>query len=354
MEATVNEPGVPVEIGLIDRELGRLWESGDDTKTRASLLNLVIYTEEPEALDSNTQLIATIASQHAFRAILILADPHAATSDARAWISAHCHLADKGGHQICSEQITFQLDGESASSLPNIVFSHLDSDLPLCFWSQAEFREPLDEQLWAWVDRLIFDSATWEKPVEQFALVQKILSITDGATVLCDLNWTRLHGWRLALANVFDHSAALACLPEITRVRIACARGERVKALLLLGWFSLQLGWSLRQLLSENSFIAKHGKQIAFEISEEGNTGISAVELAGEGFCFKLERPDTAGFFHARLHAHGIPDCEMTIGNGPARPGDILLAELSRGGRHPLYTGALDAVRPLLPDRITR
>jgi len=351
MEASVNEPGLPVEIGQIDRELGRLWESSDDTKSRASLLNLVIYTEEPEALDSNTEMIATIASQHAFRAILILADPHAATSGARAWISAHCHLADKGGHQICSEQITFRLDGESASSLPNIVFSHLDSDLPLCFWSQAEFREPLDEQLWTWLDRLIFDSATWRNPVEQFALAQKILSLTGGATVLCDLNWTRLHRWRLALANVFDHSAALACLPEITRVRIACARGERVKALLLLGWFSVQLGWTL---LSENYFLAKNGKQIAFEISEEGKTGIASVELAGEGFCFGLKRPDTAGFFHASLHASGIPDCAMTIGAGPDRPGDILLAELSRGGRHPLYAGALDAIRPLLPDGITR
>ena len=354
MEAAVNEPGLPVEIGLIDRELGRLWESGDDTKTRASLLNLVIYTEEPEAMDSNTEMIATIASQHAFRAILILADPQAATSSARAWISAHCHLADKGGHQICSEQITFQLDGESASSLPNIVFSHLDSDLPLCFWSQAEFREPLDEQLWTWVDRLIFDSATWKSPVEQFALVQKILSITDGGMVLCDLNWTRLHRWRLALANVFDHSAALACLPEITRVRIACARGERVKTLLLLGWFSLQLGWSLRQLLSENYFLAKNGKQNAFEIADAEGAGIASVELAGEEFRFELERPDTAGFFHASLRAPGISDCSMTIGAGPDRPGDILLAELSRGGRHPLYAGALDAIRPLLPDMVTR
>jgi len=230
METAVSEPGLAVEIGRIDQELGRLWESSGDTKTRASLLNLVIYTEEPEALDSNTELISTIATQHACRAILILADPQAATSGARAWISAHCHLAGKGGHQICSEQITFRLDGESAASLPNIVFSHLDSDLPLCFWSQAEFREPLDEQLWSWVDRLIFDSATWKHPAGQFALTRKILSLADGNIVLCDLNWTRLHPWRFALANIFDHSAALACLPKITKIRIECAHGERVKA----------------------------------------------------------------------------------------------------------------------------
>ena len=350
MEAAVNEPGLPVEIGRIDKELGRLWESSDDTKTRASLLNLVIYTEEPESLDANTELISTIASQHAFRAILILADPGAATSEARAWISAHCHLAGKGGRQICSEQITFRLDGESAASLPNIVFSHLDSDLPLCFWSQAEFSEPLDEQLWTWVDRLIFDSATWKHPATQFALTRKILSLTDGSTVLCDLNWTRLLRWRLALANVFDHSAALACLPGITGVRIECARGERVKALLLLGWLSVQLGWKLQHLLSENFFFSNDGKQIAFEILESEGRGLSRVELSGEGFRFNLCHPDNAGFFYASLHAPGIPDCAMTIGANHDRLSDILLAELSRGGRHPIFAKTLDAVTPLLPD----
>ena len=349
MEAAVSEPGLPVEIGRIGKELGRLWESSDDTKTRASLLNLVIYTEEPEALDSNTELISTIASRHAFRAILILADPKAATSGARAWISAHCHLAGKGARQICSEQITFRLAGESAASLPNIVFSHLDSDLPLCFWSQAEFREPLDEQLWAWVDRLIFDSATWKHPASQFALIRKILSLTDGGTVPCDLNWTRLHQWRLALANLFDHSAALACLPKITAVRIECARGNRVPALLLLGWLAVQLGWRLQHLPSKNFFLSKDGNQIAFEILESSANGLSLVELGGEGFCFSLRHPDNAGFFHAGLRAPGIPDGTMTIGADPDRLGDTLLAELGRGGRHPLYAKALNAISPLLP-----
>ncbi len=341
----MSEPGLPVEIGRIDKELGKLWESSDDTKTRASLINLVIYTEDPEALDSNTELISLIASQHAFRAILILANPQASTPAAKAWISAHCHLAGKGGRQICSEQITFQLDGESAAALPSIVFSHLDSDLPLCFWSQAEFREPLDEQLWSWVDRLIFDSADWKKPAEQFALTRKICALTDGGTVLCDLAWTRLHRWRFALANVFDHSAALACLPGIRKVRIECATGGRTKALLLLGWLSAQLGWKLDP--SNTSFTAADGAQIGFEIVETACPWISLVELSGGDFCFKLRRAEDSGFFHASLHAPGCPDGAMTIGAGRDRLSDTLLAELSRGGRHPLYAKALDAIRPL-------
>ncbi len=34
------EAGLPVEIGRIDQELGKLWEESGDTKTRASLINL--------------------------------------------------------------------------------------------------------------------------------------------------------------------------------------------------------------------------------------------------------------------------------------------------------------------------
>jgi len=40
----------------------------------------------------------------------------------------------------------------------------------------------------------------------------------------------------------------------------------------------------------------------------------------------------------------------MTIGAGHDQLSDTLLAELGRGGRHPLYAGSLDAISPLMPD----
>lgn len=343
----MNEPGMPVEIGRIDKELGKLWEASDDTKSRASLINLVIYSEDPGSMESNTELLSTIASQHAFRAILILADPAAATSEAKAWISAHCHLSGKGGHQICSEQITFRLDGESASALPSIVFSHLDSDLPLCFWSQAEFREPLDEQLWSWVDRLIFDSRTWADPAAQFRLTRRICAVTE--TVLCDLNWTRLHPWRFAMANLFDHSAALACLKEISSVQIECCPESSTTSLLLLGWLADRLGWKLQSLLGSHSFITPQGREVGFETTCRGENGISSVVLSGQGFSFRLHREPSSGFFHATLVLPGVPETVLTLGSGRERLTDTLLAELSRGGRHPLYPRALAAIGPLVP-----
>ncbi len=337
----MNEPGLPVEIVRIGRELGKLWESSGDAKTRASLINLVIYTEAPNSLEANTRLLADIASRHAFRAILIFANPEAPENQARAWISAHCHLAGKG--QICSEQITFQLNGDTAAALPNIVFSHLDSDLPLCFWSQAEFREPLDEQLWSWIDRLIFDSRTWSRPTEQFATMRRIAALAGPDFVLSDLNWTRLHPWRFALANLFDHSAALACLAKISSVRIARGTGSETTALLLAGWLAERLGWSPDGI----GFVGRDGRTISLAAGPADHECIASVELSGNGFSFRLDRPTGSEFFHARLHAPGIPDSSMTIGAGRERLTDILLAELARGGRHPLYLPALAVVEPL-------
>jgi len=152
--------GLPVEIDKIDTELKKLWQQGEGAMTRASLINLAIYSEAPGSLEKNTRLIAKIIEEHACRAIVICADRTAKQDRLEAWINAHCHISRAGGQQICSEQLSFLLEGPCAKLLPSIVFSHLDSDLPFYLWWQDEFHDPMDPQLWAWVDRLIFDSQT--------------------------------------------------------------------------------------------------------------------------------------------------------------------------------------------------
>ncbi|HXX42026.1 MAG TPA: hypothetical protein VEI58_07150, partial [Chthoniobacterales bacterium] len=57
--------GQPVEVGKIDKELKRLWQQGEGAMTRASLINLAIYSEAPDALEKNTPIIAKIAENHA-------------------------------------------------------------------------------------------------------------------------------------------------------------------------------------------------------------------------------------------------------------------------------------------------
>ena len=122
--------GTPVEISKIDQELKKLWQESQGAATRASLVNLAVYSEEPDSLTRNTQLMAKITENHACRAIVIEADCKAQENRVEAWINAHCHVSSVGSKQICSEQISFLLKGGCTTLLPSIVFSHLDSDLP--------------------------------------------------------------------------------------------------------------------------------------------------------------------------------------------------------------------------------
>ena len=340
------EPGLPVEIGRIDKELGKLWEETGDTKTRASLINLAIYTESAESVAENTDLISRIASQHACRALLIFANPGATREEARAWISAHCHLAGKGEGQICSEQITFQLDGEMVAALPNIVFSHLDSDLPLYFWWQGKFREPLDKKLWGWVDRLIYDSAAWDAPAEQFPLVQKIRTLTEIRTILCDLTWTRLLGARYAIAQLFDHSCALARIHEIKRVTISC--DKQPTGVLLLGWLATQLGWKLQTLDGRQCFLSSKDGSIDFEIRVVAGPTIGLCAFECGDATLEIARQEDSEYFQARIGCEGVSDATMFLHAGKSEIADTLLVALGRGGKHPLYRKALAVVDPLL------
>jgi glucose-6-phosphate dehydrogenase assembly protein OpcA len=147
--------GLAVEIGKIDKELKKLWEQSAGAMTRASLINLAVYSEAPDSLARNTQLISQITQNHACLAIVIGADRTAKENRVEAWISAHCHISRAGSKQICSEQLSFLLEGPCTNLLPSIVFSHLDSDLPFYLWWQGDLHDPMDPQLWAWVDRFI-------------------------------------------------------------------------------------------------------------------------------------------------------------------------------------------------------
>ena len=67
--------GLPVEVGQIDRELKKLWDASGGVMTRASLINLAVYSEAPDSLGKNTAIISQITENHACRAIVIAADP---------------------------------------------------------------------------------------------------------------------------------------------------------------------------------------------------------------------------------------------------------------------------------------
>ncbi len=343
--------GIPVEIGEIQRELKKLWGSEESAMTRASLINLAVYSEAPDSLGANTGIISQLTEDHACRAIVIAADPTASENQVQAWISAHCHISRAGSKQVCSEQLSFSLRGKQCGLLPNIVFAQLDSDLPLYLWWQEEFRAPLDPQLWAWVDRVIYDSQTWRNFEEQMQLVETAQREARQRIVLCDLNWVRLVHLRIALAQFFDHPATHHHLNTIKTIEIEHSPAYRSTALLLVGWLAGQLEWERAGKGPSLGFRSNRedgGQAIAVRLREKEGEPISSCKITTGAAEFRIEHKagaDLLDVFFGRTEGRKM---QQFLPAGKNDVVELLEEELMRGGPHRVYLRAVAKVRDLL------
>ena len=350
MKADVSATGIPVEIGQIDRALKKLWTDNEGVKTRASLINLAIYSEAPGSLPQNTEIISKITENHACRAIVIGADPNAKENRVEAWISAHCHVSGSGSKQVCSEQLSFLLEGPSARLLPNIVFSHLDSDLPFYLWWQEEFQEPMDPQLWAWVDRVIYDSQKWSAFDEPMKRVETAQAEAQQRIILCDLNWTRLYQIRLALAQFFDHPASHRHLREIESVEIDFAPDYRSTALLLTGWLAGQLEWTIEKSSKDNALVFRDEskKTIRVSLNETEGEPISRCVLKCGSIELRVSHSKSGDLLDVAVGAPGQPGMNQPMPASSNDPTELMKEELMRCGWHRVYLRAMNVVRDLL------
>jgi glucose-6-phosphate dehydrogenase assembly protein OpcA len=342
-------PGLPVEIGKIEGELKKLWAESGSAMTRASLMNLAVYSESPGSLSLNTKMIFEITEDHACRAIVINADPQAKENHIEAWISAHCHVNRAGSKQICSEQLSFLLKGESSKLLPNIVFSHLDSDLPFYLWWQGEFHDPMDPQLWAWVDRMIYDSQTWNDFETQMRRVETAQADAKQRIVLCDLNWTRLVQFRLGVAQFFDHPRTHCRLDELENARIDFAPGYRSTALLFAGWLAAQLQWTLDKNSSDHelSFRGRSNKPIRVFLNEKSGEPINGCVLNCSSREYRITQSARSDLLDVVAKAGYLErKCLLPAGNNDLVR--LMSEELMRGGPHRVYLRAMNCVRSLL------
>jgi glucose-6-phosphate dehydrogenase assembly protein OpcA len=342
--------GLAVEISKIDRELKKLWAESAGAMTRASLINLAVYSEASGSLERNTQLIAGIAQNHACRAIVIGANPAAKENRVEAWISAHCHVSKAGGKQICSEQLSFLLEGPCTSLLPSIVFSHLDSDLPLHLWWQGEFHDPMDPQLWAWVDRLMYDSHDWKDFDTQMRLVETAQEEAKQRVVLCDLNWTRLDKLRVAVAQFFDHPASHHHFDEIESAQIDFAPDFRSTAVLLAGWLGAQLNWRAESTKNANefAFTDSEDRKIDIVLSERAGEPVSRIVLSSGGIEFVVAHAKGADLFEVWRGKRDEKCARQMMPAGSNDPVVLMSDELMRGGPHRVYLRAFNCVRSLL------
>jgi len=349
MALDVAKLGTPVEIGQIGKELKKLWEADGGAATRASMINFAVYCEGADAGERNNEFIVEFTRDHACRALLVIAEPRAPEMKIQAWINAHCHLSRAGAKQICCEQISFMLEGRASKLIPNIVFSNLDSDLPLVLWWQADFPVRIDGQLLDWVDRLVFDSLKWAQPAKQLNRLLDWLEKSQSKLAMCDLNWTRSLHLRQALAQMFDHPKNRPILDDITTVTISHAPDFRSTALLLVGWFAAQLKLELRSYESNAVILAtEDDREISFDLVCDGTRSIGCCRIASTHGTVEVARAGESDFFSVQVQLADGHAFHHMLPGGNNRSTSLLKEELALGGRHRVYIKALALAKELL------
>ncbi|MCG8599188.1 MAG: glucose-6-phosphate dehydrogenase assembly protein OpcA [Verrucomicrobiales bacterium] len=256
MSATTSSPelpafqllGEPVDIAQVEKGLQKLFLASEDPDdksgvgvARASLINLALYNENQQDLEADSEVLSELTSESACRSLLINADPNGDDTDVRAWVQVHCQIDKKGRKTVCTEQISFFLSGDSPGLLRNIVFAHLDSDLPLAFWWKGEFSDAFERGLYSRIDRLLFDSESWSAPRNQFLRLIDAQGDKTAPFVMHDLAFTRMNSIRTAVANAFDHPGLAKKLKAGKGITLRYAEGNRMSALYLAAWIADRL-----------------------------------------------------------------------------------------------------------------
>lgn len=281
------ELGFAVEVGNIEKQLDQFFDD-DNTRTRASLTNFAIYSEDPSRALENNELLAAITLDHACRALLIILDQDDAdcTGRVQCWINAHCHMDERGGKSVCSEQISFLLEGKCTGLVANVVFANLRSDLPLVMWWQGDLTANFEERLYSRIDRLIVDSCSWQDAKGQFAILNAALAKKGrleqmrDSFLFHDLSHTRGHRYRLAVAHAFDDARVReALLPAIDHIVIRHGTGCRNAAMYLGAWLATQLDAPFQLRSGDRYVFTGPRSDLVIELRAAGNAEVSIEEL---------------------------------------------------------------------------
>ncbi len=346
--AVCPELGIEVPVSAIDRELRKLWEQ-DEARTNASLMNLVVYSEKPGALIANSEIIRELTREHACRAILVGIDRDEPKPNIRAWITAHCHLAD-GRKSVCCEQIAFHLTGRVTGRFRNTVFAHLNSDLPLIFWWQGELSEILTERLVSVMDRLVIDSSSWADPAASFALIHEA-SQANPELVIQDHAWTRSWQFRVGIASLFDDPAAQQALPEIDRVEIIYHPDHRNSALQILAWLAVQAGWKDRVSAGPFAYESATVAEISIDLTADA-TGPPIASVIIRATNTTVQVTQKAGASHIERHVESAGYKATSLSPiDPTTPAELVAVQLSRGGKNSLYQKILPRFRAMLESK---
>lgn len=246
-----------IDVARLEEELTAMWAAataggeGGPGVMRACVLNLIVYAPASAGRESIDALLDEVYETNPSRALVLFADPGAAAERLDAYVSTRCSLSSKGARQICGEQITIEAAGGAVARAASAVAPLLVSDVPVFLWWKdiPHYEDKLFERLVEISDRVVIDSASFDRPREDLARLARVVGRGPAQMAVSDLNWGRLTPWRALVSGFWDVRENLPHLRALDRVEIRFRPADSAPeeappaALLLAGWLASRLGW---------------------------------------------------------------------------------------------------------------
>jgi glucose-6-phosphate dehydrogenase assembly protein OpcA len=241
-------------------------------------------------------------------------------------------------------------------------------DIPTILLWKADITadDPVLLALATMADRVLIDSSEDPEPLRLLRSMGAYVRTQRPGALYGDLAWSHATAWRTALAQAFGPEDVRQYLSSISSLDISVSSSSDPthngisQALLLLGWLSSRLGWSVLQpvrLGPNNSFagvFTRNGMSITATVVRQ------AARLGGPGGLEEVRMNLSAGT-ELVLTSGDDRSCirtRLTTGTGPARESilwvrdrgeaSVVARELEMLDRDELYDSASEVLALLL------
>lgn len=260
-------------IADIETTLESIWKSFQSkNKMRASLFNLVIFTEQNKRSLYLDKIAHKVIEKFPSRILFIQIGEGSKIETTVSLVSA-----DKDNGDIVCDLIDIKTPKKLAHKVPFIVLAHLLPDLPIYFLSgtNIDTTDTIFSRLEPLAQKIILDSEA-STSITEFA--QATLDYhTKKRAAVADLNWERIGTFRSLLATTFKSQEDLTLLEKTHSVEIeynsqgnTYFQHNHIQACYFQAWLSYCMGWKIEG-------IKKTGPTLSF--SYKGKKGPVTITL---------------------------------------------------------------------------
>ncbi|PCI74879.1 hypothetical protein COB21_06280 [Candidatus Aerophobetes bacterium] len=245
-------------VADIEKTLEEIWQSFQGTnKMRASLFNLVIFTEKNKRSLYLDKIAHKVIEKFPSRIIFIQIDDENKENKIQTTVSLI--NAGKDNSDIVCDLIDILAPKKLAEKVPFIVLSHLLPDLPIYFLygSNIDTKETIFSQIEPLSEKVIVDSEAALK-ITSFAKITLDYHKKQKAKI-ADLNWERIHSFRTLFATIFKSQEDLAHLKTTEEIHLKYNNAKNtyfehhhIQASYFQAWISVCLGWTITSIKGKN------------------------------------------------------------------------------------------------------